>query len=141
MVYTGPVDKYFEYSHGELGWRSVHFDTELLNVDDFQGTSVMNYADLSVPYTRIHEPKHLHPEKKHTINYTVIIKEYSDRGHDEPFYPVNSTSDRELYKLYKVEMAKDTSVFFGGRLAEYKYYAMNEVIEKALTDVKTLLRA
>jgi UDP-galactopyranose mutase len=141
VIYTGPIDRYFEYIHGELGWRSVHFETEIIDVDDFQGTSVMNYADIDVPYTRIHEPKHLHPEKTSTLNSTVIMREYSTSGRDEPFYPVNSLKDREMYQKYAGEAAKETKVVFGGRLAEYKYYAMNEVIEKALTDVKALITA
>jgi UDP-galactopyranose mutase len=139
VIYTGPIDRYFEYAHGELGWRSVHFETELIDVDDFQGTSVMNYADIDVPYTRIHEPKHLHPEKRFMSNSTVVIREYSASGHDEPFYPVNSLRDREIYQKYAEVAGKETKVVFGGRLAEYKYYAMHEVVEKALKDVKELI--
>ena len=139
IVYTGPLDRYFDYSKGELGWRSVHFETELVAVADYQGTSVMNYADLDVPYTRIHEPKHLQPEKKDASGSTVIMKEHSTAGHDEPFYPVNSPEDMELYRQYAKEATKDPRLVLGGRLAEYKYYAMHEVVEKALADAKSML--
>jgi len=139
LVYTGPIDRYFDYIYGELGWRSVRFESELIAVDDFQGTSVMNYADLDVPYTRIHEPKHLHPEKKYLSNTTVIIREYSANDHNEPFYPINSRTDKAIYKKYLDLAVKESSVFFGGRLAEYRYYDMHKVIEKAFTDGKTLL--
>ena len=141
LVYTGPIDRYFGYVHGKLTWRSVYFEAELVKVDDFQGTSVMNYADLDVPYTRIHEPKHLHPEKQHLANSTVIIREYSARGDDEPYYPVNSAADKEIYKEYVKDAATETNITFGGRLAEYKYYDMHQVIEKALSDSRRIIAA
>lgn len=138
LIYTGPIDKYFDYRSGRLKWRSVRFETEKLDIEDFQGTSVMNYADEDVPYTRIHEPKHLHLEKKHTPNTTVIIREYPVINEDEPDYPVNSEKDKRLLAEYQCLSKKEKKVFFGGRLAEYKYYDMDEVIEVALSKVKKI---
>lgn len=132
LIYTGPIDKYFEYSLGQLKWRSLRFETKKFKMDDFQGTSVMNYADLNVPYTRIHEPKHLHREKEHKSGTTVIIKEYPDTDNNEPYYPVNSQEDKSILLKYKKLSQKEKKVIFGGRLAEYKYYDMHHAIEAAL---------
>lgn len=132
LIYTGPIDRYFDYCFGRLNWRSVRFEMEKLSMDDFQGTSVMNYADAEVPYTRIHEPKHLHLEKKHTPNTTVIVREYSQVNNDEPYYPVNSEADKQLLAQYQALAEREKSVVFGGRLAEYKYYDMHQVIGSAL---------
>jgi UDP-galactopyranose mutase len=139
LVYTGPIDKYFEYKLGKLNWRSVRFESELLPLDDFQGTSVMNYADIDIPYTRIHEPKHLHPEKHNSTTTTVIIKEYSCTNDEEPYYPINFEEDQRLCEDYQKLASKEKSVFFGGRLAEYKYYDMDKVIANALADAKQLI--
>ena len=139
IIYTGPIDRYFDFIHGELAWRSVRFEVELVDVDDYQGTSVMNYADQEVPYTRIHEPRHLHPEKKFQSTSTVIVREYSIKDADEPFYPVNSARDKEIYQKYLRECANEDYIFFGGRLAEYRYYDMHNVIEKALIDCERIL--
>lgn len=136
LICTGPLDRYFGYELGRLGWRSVKFEVEKLGIEDYQGTSVMNYADEEVPYTRIHEPKHLHLEKKSTANVTVIIREYPHTNDNEPYYPVNSEVDKKLYEQYKKLAAKEKKVIFGGRLGEYKYYDMDEVIENALKRVK-----
>lgn len=133
LIYTGPIDGYFDYKFGRLGWRSVIFETEKLGIEDFQGTSVMNYADEDVPYTRIHEPKHLHLEKKHTPKATIIIREYPQVNDEEPYYPINYPADKELFSKYNILAKKEKKVIFGGRLAEYKYYDMDEVIEKALS--------
>ena len=100
VVYTGPIDRYFDYCYGRLNWRSVRFDVERLSAADFQGTSQMNYADESVPYTRIHEPKHLHLEKPWNPSATVIVREYSCIDNDAPYYPVNFVADRETYAKY-----------------------------------------
>lgn len=140
LIYTGPIDRYFDYIHGKLSWRSVTLETELVNYDDFQGTSVMNYADLEIPYTRIHEPKHLHPEKKFETSCTVIQREYSVCNEQEPYYPVNSAKDREVFALYQKEVKMQSGTFFGGRLAEYKYFDMHHVIEKALNDVLSIVQ-
>lgn len=134
-VYTGPVDKYFSYTHGMLQWRTLDFEIEKLHVDDYQGAAVVNYADENIPYTRIHEFKHLHPEREYLKNQTIIMKEYSRlaTGIDEPYYPVNSATDRENLLKYR-ELAKaEKNVIFGGRLGTYKYLDMDMAIASALT--------
>lgn len=132
LIYTGPIDRYFDYKFGRLGWRSVRFEIEKLGIEDFQGTSVMNCADEDVPYTRIHEPKHLHLEKKHTPKATIIIREYPQINDEEPYYPVNSPDDKNLLVKYQALARKEKKVIFGGRLAEYKYYDMHHTIESVL---------
>lgn len=139
LVYTGPIDRYFGYQFGPLNWRSVRFETELIDSDDYQGTSVMNYADIDVEYTRIHEPKHLHLEKTHTPNKTVIIREYSQVDNERPYYPVNFAEDRERLAKYQALQEKESHVVFGGRLAEYKYYDMHQVIGSALQKARKAL--
>jgi UDP-galactopyranose mutase len=136
VVYTGPIDRYFEYCHGHLNWRSVRFELERLKTSDFQGISVMNYADDSVPYTRIHEPKHFHLERSWNKEETIIMREYSCIDNQRPYYPVNFASDREIYEKY-VEMQRERpNVIFGGRLARYKYYDMHQVIAGALAEAR-----
>jgi UDP-galactopyranose mutase len=137
-VYTGPLDRYFDYTEGELGWRTLDFETEVVPVGDFQGTSVMNYNDVEVPYTRIHEFRHFHPERDHPTDRTVIVREYSrfaDTG-DEPYYPINTADDREKLTRYRELARKETAnanVLFGGRLGTYKYLDMHMAIGSALT--------
>ena len=140
IIYTGPIDRYFDYALGKLKWRSVRFEYEDVNLDDYQGTSVMNYADLEIPYTRIHEPKHLHREKKHKLGTTVIIREFSCSDETEPYYPVNSVADQKLLKDYQDLARKEKRVFFGGRLAEYEYYDMHHTIEAALVKFEQLVK-
>jgi UDP-galactopyranose mutase len=132
LVYTGPIDSYFDYCFGELSYRSVRFELEKVPVEDYQGTSVMNYADLNVPYTRIHEPKHLHREKKFAADTSVIIREYSQMDRQEPYYPVNFSKDRCLLEKYQALAQQEPQTTFGGRLAQYKYYDMHQVIAAAL---------
>lgn len=137
VVYTGPVDRYFDYTEGALSWRTLDFEQEVLDVKDFQGTSVMNYPDMDVPYTRIHEFKHFHPERKEIFDgdKTVIMREFSrfaERG-DEPYYPVNTPTDREGLLAYR-ELAKgEKDVHFGGRLGTYQYLDMHMAIGSALS--------
>jgi UDP-galactopyranose mutase len=132
VVYSGPIDRYFDYEYGRLSWRSVRFELERLPVSDHQGTSVMNYADLTVPYTRVHEPKHLHLERKWRDDATVIIREYPAKDDDAPYYPINAETDRQLLARYRAEQARELHTIFGGRLAQYKYYDMHQVIAAAL---------
>lgn len=132
IVYTGPIDRYFDYSLGRLNWRSVRFEVERRPESDHQGTSVMNYADADVPYTRVHEPKHLHPERPWNPRETVIQQEYPQVNNDEPYYPVNFDDDRDLYERYAALAGQERHVIFGGRLARYKYYDMHQVIAAAL---------
>jgi len=133
LLYTGPVDRYFENRFGTLNWRSVRLDIEQLPIEDFQGTSVMNYADEEVPFTRIHEFKHLHLERTYKpSNTTIIVREYSKDDPEEPYYPVNFDEDGALYARYRELQAGESRVLFGGRLAEYKYYDMHQVIAAGL---------
>ncbi|WP_207894436.1 UDP-galactopyranose mutase [Tamaricihabitans halophyticus] len=141
VVYTGPLDRYFDYSAGRLGWRTLDFEQEVLrDTGDFQGTSVVNYNDEDVPYTRIHEFRHFHPERedRHPKDKTVIVREYSRfaEDDDEPYYPINTEENRaklERYReLAKIE-AKERNVIFGGRLGTYKYLDMHMAIGSALS--------
>ncbi|MCM3656528.1 UDP-galactopyranose mutase [Agromyces mediolanus] len=135
VVYTGPVDRYFDYTEGELSWRTLDFEQEVLPVGDFQGTSVMNYADAEVPYTRIHEFRHFHPEREYPTDKTVIMKEFSrfaERG-DEPYYPVNTPADRERLLKYRDLREAEPKVIFGGRLGTYQYLDMHMAIGSALS--------
>jgi UDP-galactopyranose mutase len=142
IVYTGPIDRYFDSSLGDLAWRTLDFEREVLPVGDFQGTSVMNYSDLDVPYTRIHEFKHFHPERESPSDATVIMREYSrfaETG-DEPYYPINTPEDRAKLLRYR-ELAKaEPNVLFGGRLGTYKYLDMHMAIGSALSMYDNLLR-
>jgi UDP-galactopyranose mutase len=135
VVYTGPVDRYFNYTGGALSWRTLDFEREVLPTGDFQGTSVMNYADASVPYTRIHEFRHFHPEREYPDDKTVIMREYSRfaKHEDEPYYPVNTAADRESLLSYRELQAGETNVFFGGRLGTYQYLDMHMAIGSALS--------
>ena len=143
VVYTGPVDRYFDYSEGELSWRTLDFDLEVLPIGDFQGTSVMNYGDVDVPYTRIHEFRHFHPERDwYPRDKTVIMREYSRfaaRG-DEPYYPINTPEDRARLLRYRELARHEDGVVFGGRLGTYKYLDMHMAIASALSMVDNRLR-
>jgi UDP-galactopyranose mutase len=139
LVYSGPVDEYFECRYGRLRWGSVRFETESLGISDYQGTSVMNFADLDVPYTRIVEPKHFHRERKLTAERTVIVREYSCFDAEKPYYPVRLSDDLELLARYQALAAAEPNVIFGGRLAEYKYYDMDDVVAEALRAARTAL--
>jgi UDP-galactopyranose mutase len=134
VIYTGPIDKYFSYTHGELTWRTLDFDLEVVEVEDFQGTSVMNYSDLDVNFTRIHEFKHLHPEREYSKEKTLIMREFSRFAsrEDEPYYPVNSASDRGKLTKYREMIKLEKNVFFGGRLGTYQYLDMHMAIASAL---------
>jgi len=135
VVYTGPVDRYFDYVHGELSWRTLDFEQEVLDVGDFQGTPVMNYADEEVPYTRIHEFRHFHPERQQPDDRTVVMREFSrfaERG-DEPYYPVNTPADRQRLLAYRELGKGEPDVSFGGRLGTYRYLDMHMAIGSALS--------
>ena len=135
VVYTGPVDRYFDYSAGDLSWRTVDFEKEVVDTGDYQGCSVMNYGDIDVPFTRIIEFRHFHPERDYQDEKTVIFREFSrfaDHG-DEPYYPVNTAQDRERLEQYRELMKNEDRVFFGGRLGTYKYLDMHMAIASALT--------
>jgi UDP-galactopyranose mutase len=135
IVYTGPVDEYFGHSEGRLSWRTVDLEAEVRDTDDFQGTPVMNYADEDVPWTRIHEFKHFHPERSYPPGRTVIVHEYSRfaEDDDEPYYPVNTAEDRAKLLRYRDLARKEPKVLFGGRLGTYKYLDMHMAIGSALS--------
>ncbi|WP_370827027.1 UDP-galactopyranose mutase [Fournierella massiliensis] len=134
VVYTGPIDAYFAYKLGVLEYRSVRFETEVLDEANYQGNAVVNYTDAETPYTRVIEHKHF---EFGTQEKTVISREYSAEWKlgDEPYYPVNDEKNGALYAKYKELAAGEENVIFGGRLGEYQYYDMDKVVEVALAKV------
>ncbi len=143
VVYTGPLDAYFGNAAGELSWRTVDLEPEVLPIGDFQGTPVMNYADEDVPFTRIHEFRHFHPERtRYPADKTVIVREYSrfaETG-DEPYYPINTPDDRAKLLEYRRLAKAEPGVLFGGRLGTYKYLDMHMAIGSALSMYDNVLR-
>lgn len=139
ILYTGPIDEYFDYSLGHLQYRTVDFDTKILDISDFQGNAVVNYTDSETPYTRIIEHKHFEFGKQPK---TVISYEYSKEWHpgDEPYYPVNDDKNSNLYSEYKLLADKQNKVIFGGRLGLYRYLDMHVIIDEALKLAKTELK-
>jgi UDP-galactopyranose mutase len=142
IVYTGPVDEYFGHSEGHLSWRTVDLESEVKQVDDFQGCSVMNYADEDVPFTRILEFRHFHPERTYLPGKTVIVHEFSRAAEedDEPYYPINTAEDRAKLLKYRDLAGKEPDVLFGGRLGTYKYLDMHMAIGSALTMYENKLK-
>lgn len=138
VIYTGPIDAYFNYKYGVLQYRSVRFETEVLDMENFQGNAVVNYTDRETPYTRIIEHKHF---EFGTQLKTVVSREYSAEWKlgDEPYYPVNDEKNNSLYEKYKTFSETQKKVIFGGRLGEYKYYDMDKVIEAARQKVEEVL--
>ena len=143
VVYTGPLDAYFEYAAGELGWRTLDFDVQVLGTGDFQGTPVMNYADEDVPFTRVHEFRHFYPGRSWYPNdKTVIMREYSRFAHrgDEPYYPINTAENRARLLAYREMAEREPGVLFGGRLGTYRYLDMHMAIASALNMYDSRLR-
>ena len=144
IIYTGMPDALFDYKYGELEWRSLDFEWERVPVRDFQGTSVMNYADADVPYTRIHEFKHYHPERKepYACNSTVICREYPATwsAGREAYYPVNDERNTSIYAKYAAEAATTPHLILGGRLGAYRYWDMDKAIDDALHVFDTRIR-
>ncbi|MFW7355870.1 MAG: UDP-galactopyranose mutase [Brucella sp.] len=141
VVYTGPIDKFFDYKAGELGWRTIDFEPEVLQVGDFQGAAVMNYADENVPFTRILEFRHFNPERDYQKEKTIIVREYSrfaQRG-DEPYYPIDTQKDKKTYLDYKAMADAERDVIFGGRLGTYRYLDMHQAIGAALKCYETTI--
>ena len=130
-VFTGQIDEFFGYRYGALGYRSVRFENEILDTDNYQGDAVVNYTDREVPYTRIIEHKHFEFGKQEK---TVISREYSSEWSVgmEPYYPVNDEKNNALFEEYKKLAEKEENVIFGGRLGDYKYYDMDKVVAAAL---------
>ncbi len=137
VIYTGPIDAYFNYSLGTLEYRSVRFENEVLDIPNYQGNAAVNYTDRETPWTRIIEHKWFEfgkDEEGNNLPKTIISKEYSSewKPGDEPYYPVNDEKNSSLYQKYKELASKEEKVIFGGRLGEYKYYDMDQVIDAAL---------
>jgi len=136
IVYSGPIDRFFEYSLGRLNWRTIDLEMETLDVEDFQGNSVINFPELQYKFTRIHEFKHLHPERMENQDKTVIAREFSRFATeaDEPYYPVNTENDRKCFEGYRrMAELEFPNIIFGGRLGSYKYLDMHMAIASALT--------
>jgi UDP-galactopyranose mutase len=135
IVYTGPVDRWFDFRAGALGWRTLDLDTAVLDSDDHQGTAVLNYADEDVPHTRVHEFQHYQPERANVPGKTVVMTEFSRwaQPRDEPFYPVDTAADRRRMQVYRDLARDERGVHFGGRLGRYQYLDMHAAIGAALT--------
>jgi UDP-galactopyranose mutase len=136
IVFTGAIDEFFDYRFGELEYRSLNFENQLIEMEDFQGCSIMNYTDISVPFTRITEHKHFESSNS---KVTMITKEYPkdyQRG-DTPYYPINDVKNTTAFNKYKELSKEHQNIIFGGRLAEYRYYDMHQIIASALKKVKT----
>ena len=137
VVYTGMIDEYFDYCFGELEYRSLRFETEVLDEENYQGNAVVNYTEYEIPYTRIIEHKHF---EYGTQPKTVITREYPKnwlKG-DEPYYPMNDERNAALYAKYRELAEQEGNVLFGGRLGQYKYYDMDDTVEAALQCVREL---
>lgn len=146
VIYTGPIDAYFGYRLGELEYRSVRFETEVLDILNFQGNAAMNYTDAETPWTRIIEHKWFEfgkDENGNDLPKTVISREFSSewKPGDEPYYPINDKKNRKLYAGYRALADKEHKVIFGGRLGEYRYYDMDQVIDAALTLTRNVVSA
>jgi UDP-galactopyranose mutase len=131
-IYTGPIDRYYDFQYGRLEWRSILLEKEVVAVEDYQGTAVMNYADVETKNIRIHEPRHLHPERDMANQKTVIFYETSNNNPDEPYYPINNQRNQNLLLKYKELSEKEDDVIIGGRLGDYAYYDMDKTILAAL---------
>lgn len=145
IVFTGPIDKFYNYQFGELEYRSLRFETRVEEVENYQGNAVVNYTESQVPYTRIIEHKHFEfgaslgkEVEGETKNKTIITKEYPDKWVQgkEPYYPINNERNNDIYEKYRKLAEVESKVIFGGRLGEYKYYDMHRVIERALEVVR-----
>ena len=140
IIYTGPIDAYYDYCYGELEYRSLRFETQLLKKDNYQGNAVVNYTEYEVPYTRIIEHKYF--ERIINNDETIITKEYPEKWtkEKEPYYPINDKKNNDLYDKYKQLTEKENKILFGGRLGEYKYYDMDKVVEESLKCVNKEIR-
>jgi len=138
LVYTGPIDRYYDYCYGELNWRTLDFEHRVEHVEDYQGVAIINHPDQDVPYTREIEHKHFLPDRKLNISKTVVSREFSRSAtkNDTPYYPVKTTSDMEIYESYRAMADQEQNVIIGGRLGEYMYYDMHQVIGAALSCYK-----
>ena len=139
IIYSGPVDRLMDYKFGALEWRTLDFEFENLEISDYQGCAVVNYPDLDVPFTRIHEFKHLHPERE-SKNLTSIAREFSRLAlvEDEPYYPINTARNADIYAKYRNEIKKHKNLLVGGRLGSYKYLDMHMAIGMAFKDFELI---
>lgn len=138
VIYTGPIDQFYDYKFGPLEYRSLRFENERIDdCDNYQGVAVVNYTEFEVPFTRIIEHKHFESTETH---HTIITKEYPSewKSGDEPYYPINDSKNMEVFHKYRDLTKSEEKVFFGGRLAEYKYYDMHQVIKSALNFIESL---
>ncbi len=137
IVFTGKIDEYYGFQYGKLSYRSLRFETEVLDNENYQGNAVVNYTSKNEPYTRIIEHKHF---EFGTQSKTVVTKEYSleASSNTEPYYPINDDENNELYRKYKKLADGEENIIFGGRLAEYKYYDMHQVIGSALKKARDI---
>ncbi|HIF9306002.1 TPA: UDP-galactopyranose mutase [Photobacterium damselae] len=137
VIYTGPIDAYFDYELGTLDYRSLKFEHKVLDMPNYQGNAVINYTEREIPFTRIIEHKHFDPVE---TSHTIVTKEFPKdwKLGDEPYYPINDEKNMDLFKKYRKLAKNEDNVIFGGRLAEYKYYDMHQVIRSALNCVKDL---
>lgn len=137
LVYTGPLDEYFDYCYGKLDWRTVSFKTKVINTPNYQGNAVVNYTSHDVPYTRVIEHKHfeMFGQAVYDCPKTVISEEYSVEFQEglEPFYAVNDDRNNQIAERYRTLVEKEEGILFGGRLAEYKYYDMAPIVEKVFS--------
>ena len=142
VIYTGPIDRYFDFRAGVLGWRTLDFEREVMAIGDYQGASVVNYPDPDVSFTRIHEFRHLHPERDYQHEKSVIYREYSRFANrdDEPYYPINRPADKAGYDAYRGMAEAEPDVIFGGRLGTYRYLDMHQAIGAALRVFETQLQ-
>ena len=138
IIYSGPIDKFFDYKYRKLSWRTLRFQNEIVGVEDYQGSAVINYPEEDIPFTRIHEPRHLHPERFYSKDQTLIVREYSQLSNgNDPYYPIATKENNRKYELYRQEAERLTKVHIGGRLGEYKYLDMDKTIERALQIFET----
>lgn len=142
VIYTGPIDRYFNYSEGYLEWRTTQFEYETINVPDYQGAAVISYPDPDVAFTRIVEFKHFNTDQSCDLNKTIISREYSKSatGSDNPYYPVNSPTDKKIYEQYKKMAEIESNTIFGGRLGTYRYLDMHQAIASSLQTYSTTVR-
>ncbi len=142
VIFSGPIDRFFSYRYGGLKWRSIRFEQEILDVGDYQGTSVVNYPEASVAYTRIHEYRHYHEERCYPVDQTVIAKEYpiNSFSGEDPSYPVNTDRDKEICRLYKEQAQSTPNVILGGRLGSYSYLNMDEAVFQALQTYNSFIK-
>jgi UDP-galactopyranose mutase len=138
IIFTGCIDEYYDYKFGKLEYRSLKFEHEILNIENFQGNAVVNYTDLETPFTRIVEHKHF---EFGTSKSTVITREYSENhtNKNEPYYPVNDDKNNKVYDMYRSLASNENNIVFGGRLAEYKYYDMDKIVRCAIDKANEII--